>query len=126
LPAALNFSAKRRTVEAMGERDYLKYLDELRTVRLRLRFGSVKGRLEHFVVQLEILVNGEWREVVRYDTAYGHAHRDMLDARGRKEKTVLRIHDLQSAFEYAEQDLTERWTWYRDRYLAAARRREGR
>jgi hypothetical protein len=31
-----------------------------------------------FRIQLEILVSGEWYAVIRYDTAHGKPHRDIL------------------------------------------------
>lgn len=35
---------------------------------------------------------------------------------GKKEKYPLDIPDLKSALLYAEQDIKDRWKWYRDRY----------
>ena len=35
---------------------------------------------------------------------------------GKKEKYPLDINDLKTALLYAEQDIKDRWKWYRDRY----------
>jgi hypothetical protein len=110
----------------MGETDYTTFLDDEETSRLRVRIQASGGALEAFVIQLETLVDGEWREVVRYDNAHGVAHRDELDLRGRATKKELNLVDLKTAITYARQDLTDRWTWYRDRFLASGRGRRRR
>ncbi len=51
-------------------------------VRLRVRFRVSGNNVEAFTVQLEVIVDGEWRPVVRYDGAHGVPHRDVLDRAG--------------------------------------------
>jgi hypothetical protein len=46
---------------------------------LRVYFEVERGVVHSFVVQLECLWEGEWKPVVRYDTAHGFAHRDKID-----------------------------------------------
>ena len=58
--------------------------DRYRHVHVRVR-----GRIVFFRVQLETLVGKTWMPVVRYDTAHGFAHRDLLDKRGHAIKTPL-------------------------------------
>lgn len=107
----------------MGEKEFLKNLDDETTARLRFRVATVGGAVVFFVVQLEILVDGEWRVVVRYDNSHGFTHRDEFDARGRETKKDIPLPDCSTAVQYAEQDLIDRWEWYRDRYLTPRRRR---
>jgi hypothetical protein len=38
------------------------------------------------------------------------------DKGGKKEKQPIAIQNLKDALQYAEQDLKDRWKWYRDRY----------
>jgi hypothetical protein len=38
-----------------------------------------------FVVQYEIFINDKWCPVVRYDTAHGYAHKDLIHPDGSKE-----------------------------------------
>jgi hypothetical protein len=61
-----------------GPRDYdREYTDPLSDVtRVRLGYSHDRGEVTRFVVQLEYCVEGEWREVVRYDhdpaSEFGH------------------------------------------------------
>jgi hypothetical protein len=110
----------------MGEKDYLKYLDRNATARVRMRIVAVRGQVLQFVVQLEILVQDTWREVVRYDNAHGYAHRDQIDARGNAMKTRLPAVDAPAALGVAVDDIENRWEWYRDRFLESERSRRRR
>jgi len=54
-----------------------EYTDPLSDVtRVRLGYSHDRGEVTRFVVQLEYCVEGEWREVVRYDhdpaSEFGH------------------------------------------------------
>ena len=69
------------------------------------------------VYQYESFIDGKWIPVVRYDCAHGFFHRDTLMPDGSKEKHVIEIDDLKTASKYAEQDLKDRWEWYRDKYI---------
>ena len=60
--------------------------------------------------------------IVRYDCSHGFLHRDVMSPGGKEEKYPVDIADLKIALIYAEQDIKDRWKWYRDRY----RRRLGR
>lgn len=55
--------------------------------------------------------------VVRYDCAHGFFHREILFPNGDKEKRSIEITDLKTASKYAEQDLKDRWEWYKERYI---------
>ena len=90
--------------------------------RRRVRHAKVRGKVTEFIVQYEIFVDGQWRPVVRYDTAHGYAHRDLLHADGRKEKTTLMFKDLNLCLTYAENDLRLHWSTYRDQYLKEVRK----
>lgn len=82
----------------------------------RVRFELERGRVLRFVVQLECRFNGGWSPVVRYDTAHGFAHRDLLYPSGTAEKTELAARDYNEALTFAIQDLVENWKEYRRRY----------
>jgi len=51
----------------------------------------------------------QWHPVVRYDTAHGFAHRDLLDIKGRVKKTPLFNQDYNDALSFAESDLKANW-----------------
>jgi hypothetical protein len=91
--------------------------------RRRVRHVKTGGKITEFVVQYEIFVDGQWYPVVRYDTAHGYAHRDLLHADGRKEKTTLMFKDLNLCLTYAEHDLRLNWRNYSDQYLKEVRKR---
>ena len=57
------------------------------------------------------------QSIVRYDCAHGFFHRDVLMPNGDKEKKSIEIDSLKNASKYAEQDLKDRWEWYKDRYI---------
>ena len=42
---------------------------------------------------------------------------------GDKEKYVIEIDNLKTASKYAEQDLKDRWEWYRDRFIKRMKKR---
>ena len=56
------------------DREYTDLLSDV--TRVRLGYSHKRGDVTRFVVQLEYCVEGEWREVVRYDhdpaSEFGH------------------------------------------------------
>ena len=97
-----------RTVE------FVKWFDGDNVVRVR--FEIERGRILGFLVQLECLFSGDWRPILRYDTAHDFAHRDLLRPSGEAEKTRLDTQDFNEALTLAEKDITENWQKYRRRY----------
>jgi hypothetical protein len=85
--------------------------------RYRHLHVRVKERIVFFRVQVETRVGTEWLPVVRYDTAHGFAHRDLLNKRGRADKTPLFNQDLNDALTFAENDLKTNWRSYKQRFL---------
>ena len=89
--------------------------------RRRVRHVRVKGRVVEFMVQYELKVGGEWYPVVRYDTAHGFAHQDILHRQGPAEKRDLPRGDYNLTLSYAEDDLRRHWKAYRERFLREVR-----
>jgi len=85
--------------------------------RRRTRHERIEGKVVRFTVQYEIFVQGQWCPVVRYDTAHGFAHRDLMHPDGRKEKTDLLSKDLNFCLTFAENDLRANWENYRRHFL---------
>jgi hypothetical protein len=75
------------------------------------------GRVIRFVVQYETFVEGQWRSVIRYDTAHGFPHIDRIQANGTVEKIALLARDLGEALTFADQDIDEHWEQYKEAYL---------
>ena len=78
---------------------------------------TLNGKVNYFVVQYETFLNDNWQVVVRYDNARGFFHRDVLNHKGDKEKQLINISYLNDALNYSQQDLKDRWEFYKERYL---------
>lgn len=76
-----------------------------------------RGKIIFFRVQYETKINDIWYPVVRYDTAHGFAHRDLLNIKGRVIKTPLFKQDYNDALTFAESDLKTNWEYYKKRFL---------
>ncbi len=85
---------------------------------LRVMFETERGQILRFVVQLECQVaeDDDWIPVVRYDTAHGYAHRDILHPTKTEEKTEMSVQDYNEAFTIAMNYVVEKRYDYRRRY----------
>ena len=97
--------------------EFISYLDVLGLNRIRVRLLTESGNLQDVMFQYETFIAEEWTAIVRYDCAHGFFHRDVLLPNGDKEKQTIEIETLKRASQYAEQDLRDRWEWYRERYF---------
>lgn len=103
-------------------KEFLKTLDDEGNERLRVRLSIVKGELRDIVFQYETLIEKKWTAIVRYDLAHGFFHRDVLKPNGDKEKTIIEITGLKEASIFAEQDIKDKWEFYKQRYVKAIRK----
>jgi hypothetical protein len=101
----------------MREIEFISDLDKSGYDRLRVKLQVDKGQLTDVVYQYESYIGKDWRVIVRYDCSHGFFHRDVLFPNGEKEKQEIMIDNLKSASKYAEQDLKDRWEWYKERYV---------
>jgi len=58
--------------------------------------------------------------IIRYDTAHGFAHRDLILPTGRVDKTPIFVHTFTEALDFAEADLRANWRGYVERFLKEA------
>ena len=86
------------------------------TDRLRVRAQRLGPHIVSFVVQYEASLQGAWHPIVRFDTAHGFAHRDLLHPDGRVDKEPLLWETYNVALTLATQELKARWKQYRQRY----------
>jgi hypothetical protein len=98
------------------EIEYLIYLSSDMEDRLRVSAQKEKGDILEFVVQYEALFAGNWNPIIRYDTAHGFAHRDLIRPSGKVEKQPLFFDNYNLAFTYASLDLKANWVNYREAY----------
>ena len=69
-----------------------------------------------FAVQLEVLVNDQWKVVIRYDSAHQFTHIDRYYLDGKKVKKKLRM-ELGEALTLADEDIKENWKIYQQAFL---------
>lgn len=100
----------------MQEIEYIIYLTAESTDRLRVIAQKEKGIILEFVVQYEAMILDEWQPLVRYDTAHGFAHKDIIKADGEIIKQPLFFETYNLAFTYATIDLKVNWKKYLERF----------
>lgn len=81
-----------------------------------------KGRITGFVVQYEILFEGNWLPIIRYDTSHGYAHKDLINPDGSKEKIFMGVTSLNEALALADMDINENWERYKERFFRRLKR----
>ncbi len=86
--------------------------------RSRVEFTTERGKILKFAVQLECYFAGRWHPVLRYDTAHGFAHRDILRPKKDAIKEKLDLPGYDEALTFAIDDLNRNWLQYRRRYQA--------
>jgi hypothetical protein len=69
--------------KSMPSKEIQFQLDAAAQEWLRMRFTTVRGDVTAFTIQYETTIGEDRVPVVRYDSAHGCAHRDLLDRRGR-------------------------------------------
>lgn len=98
----------------MQEIEYLIYLSADLTDRLRVCAQKEKDLILEFVVQYEALILEKWQPIVRYDTAHGFAHKDIIKLDGEVIKQPLFFDTYNLAFTYATIDLKANWNKYKE------------
>ncbi len=93
---------------------FLRYLSDID--RWRRLHHAKQGAIIGFAVQYEAFIAGDWRPIVRYDTAHGFAHRDLLHHDGTQEKTFIASGDYGRTLKAAETDIKQNWQRYRNAY----------
>ncbi len=100
-----------------SKKEFTKTLDKPGNERLRIKLIVENGKIIDLVFQYESYIYNQWREIVRYDIAHGFFHRDFIFPNGRKEKTRIEISDLKLAATFAEEDIKDKWEFYKSKYL---------
>ncbi|MBI4684543.1 MAG: hypothetical protein HY755_05035 [Nitrospirae bacterium] len=100
----------------MGNKEFTKKLSPEGDDRLRVKIDIIKGKVVDIVVQFESRIKDKWYPIVRYDCSHGFFHRDLLTPYGEKTKQPIPIKNLKDALTYAEQDIKDRWEWYKEKF----------
>ena len=96
---------RRLNAKGLNARDRVSYLTTELTDRLRVNAQKEKGIICEFIVQYETMISEEWQPIVRYDTAHGFAHKDIMKAGEEIIKQPLSFENNNLAFTYATIDL---------------------
>ena len=101
----------------MKRKEFFKILDREGFDRLRVQLEIDKRELINIVIQYESLIDNKWTAIIRYDIEHGFFHRDMMTPKGEKIKTPIDISELNSATIFAEQDIKDKWEYYKQGYI---------
>lgn len=97
----------------MSEKDYIFYLTPQRTDRFRYSHALERGQIARFCVQYEALIEGAWQAIVRYDTAHGRPHKDLLHPDGKQSKQEYPGYSPEEVLTLGERDIKANWRHYR-------------
>lgn len=100
----------------MGKKSFIVPLGDSDKDRYRLDCTITRGHVIIFRVQYEAFIDGEWRPIVRYDTAHGYPHRDLLHPDRPEEKTMWPGRSSTEALTIGQEDIKRNWVAYRARY----------
>ena len=101
----------------MNERSYIIDLTPDGQNRYRHRHILEKKQIIEFSLQYEAYIDAQWYAIVRYDTALGFAHRDVMHPDGTEAKTIFRQWDYEQVLTFGERDLKQNWATYRQDYV---------
>ena len=104
----------------VNEIEFIRWLSS--EDRSRQKLTTEKGKIKRFVVQYEAYIEGKWRAIVRYDTAHGYFHRDVIYPDGSARKMKLAAVEFTEAFTQSELDVKFNWRRYRQTYLEEMKR----
>lgn len=98
----------------MGEKEYIVIYSE--NARKRHYHKVEKGKIIHFVVQLEVKVKDEWKPVIRFDCSHQYAHCDKYNLTGKQKKYEMNL-SYKEALTFGDRDIKRNWRLYRDKFL---------
>ena len=93
----------------MPEKSYIIWLNE--TVFIFVYFITEKGNVGQFVAKLNIIRNGKYIEIARYDSGFHEPHLDIMGPNGDK-KRIIDYSTLENdqALTVAIQDFKNNWS----------------
>jgi len=100
----------------MGDKEYLYYFTPERKDRFRYYHYFEHGRITRFIIQYEAYIREKWHPIVRYDTAHGRPHKDILHIDGSQEKVEFYNYSREEVLTFGERDIKANWQQYRTKY----------
>ena len=96
----------------MSETEFIIYLDEAQENRYRHRHVWDGNKIVEFRIQYEAFIAGQWHPVLRYDTAHGQPHRDILHPDGTQTKVMHPGYRNAEVLTIGQRDIIEHWQVY--------------
>lgn len=72
--------------------------------------------VREFTIQYEANIAGEWHAIVRYDTAHGRPHKDVLQPDGTQTKEEFPYYTPAEVLTFGQNDIRRNWKKYRAQY----------
>jgi hypothetical protein len=94
----------------------LIYLDEMQENRYRYWHRWVQGEIVEFRIQYEAFIAGYWHPIVRYDSAHGQPHRDVLHLDNSETKEWYPGYRNADVLSIGQRDIMANWPGYRAKY----------
>lgn len=69
------------------------------------------------MVQYETYLKEHWFPVIRFDTAHGFAHLDIIHFKGKTEKVPLGITNFNEALTFAQNEIRKEWQNHKRRFV---------
>jgi hypothetical protein len=85
---------------------------------IHVYFETLNGIIVNFVVKLILMQDGGYREIIRFDSAHGCPHKDVIDEDGHVIRKVwFEFIDNNDGLNLAVKDLKDNFDIYIERYL---------
>jgi hypothetical protein len=99
-------------------KQFIRYLSDDGLNRTRVRLQIERGRVQRYAVQYKTVIEEKIYPVVRYDSAHGYPHRDLLDWNGNvADKIWLAPVDYGTAATEAVATIDQDWRQLREEFL---------
>ena len=83
-----------------------------------------KGRITAFTIQYEAEINERWCVIVRYDTAHGRPHKDLIHPDGTATKEEFPYDTNAQVLTFGQDDIRKNWKKYRAQYEKELRKQK--
>lgn len=100
----------------MSETNFIIYLDDTQENRYRHWHVWEAGKITEFLIQYEAFIEGQWHPILRYDTAHGQPHRDIMHPDGIQTKEMYPNYYNTEVLTIGQRDIIENWQTYRARF----------
>ena len=100
----------------MGEKEYVVYLNDIRQDQYRHFHRTERGQVIIFRIQYEAYIDDTWQAIVRYDTAHGFPHKDILHPDETENKKTFPGYSNTEVLTFGQTDIRRNWKHYRRNY----------